>query len=132
MAEAAPPPRILVVMPAQWPRALLRAALREVGYDAVGTRTVKGARVLLPSGEGRGLVRLILIDQDALTEETQGDLEMLRRGSDAPLVLLAPATRRVSEGGWTGVLRRPLTVGELAQAIERLVPLSPTARRPID
>jgi hypothetical protein len=132
MAEAALPPRILLVMPAQWPRALLRAALREVGYDAIGTRTVKGAQVLLPSGEGRGRVRLILIDQDALTEETQGDLEMLRRGSDAPLVLLAPATRRVSEGGWTGVLRRPLTVGELAQAIERLVPLSPAARRPID
>ena len=132
MAEAALPPRILLVMPAQWPRALLRAALREVGYDAIGTRTVKGAQVLLPSGEGRGRVRLILIDQDALTEEAQGDLETLRRGSDAPLVLLAPATRRVSEVGWTGVLRRPLTVGELAQAIERLVPLSPAARRPID
>jgi hypothetical protein len=48
------------------------------------------------------------------------------------MLLLAPATRRVSEGGWTGVLRRPLTVGELAQAIERLVPLAPAARRPID
>jgi hypothetical protein len=132
MAEAPLPPRILLVMPAQWPRALLRAALREVGYDAIGTRTVKGARVLLLSGEGRGPVRLILIDQDALTEDAQGDLEMLRRDSDAPLVLLAPATRRVSEGGWTGVFRRPLTVGELAQAIERLVPLSPAARRPID
>jgi hypothetical protein len=135
MAEAALPPRILLVMPAQWPRALLRAALREVGYDAIGTRTVKGARVLLLSGEGRGPVRLILIDQDALTEDAQEDLEMLRRGSDAPLVplvLVAPATRRVSEGGWTGVLRRPLTVGELAQAIERLVPLLPAARRPVD
>lgn len=126
------PPRVLLVMSEQWPRALLRAALREVGYDAVGTRTVKGARVLLPSGEGRGPVRLILIDQDALTEDAQGDLEMLRRDSDAPLVLLASATRRVSEGGWTGVLRRPLTIGELAQAIERLVPLSPAAHRPID
>jgi hypothetical protein len=119
-------------MPEQWPRALLRAALREVGYDAIGTRTVRGARTLLTSGEGRGPVRLILLDQDALTEGAQGDLEMLRRDSDAPLVLLAPATRRVSEGGWTGVLRRPLTVGELAQAIERLVPLSPATRRPID
>jgi hypothetical protein len=132
MAEAALPPRILLVMPAQWPRALLRATLREIGYDAIGTRTVKGARVLLLSGEGRGPVRLILIDQDALTEDSQGDLEMLRRASDAPFVLLAPATRRASEGDWTGVLRRPLTVGELAQAIERLVPLSPAARRPID
>ena len=132
MAEAAPPPRILVVMPAQWPRALLRAALREVGYDAIGTRTVRGARTLLTSGEGRGPVRLILLDQDALTHDAQIDLDKLRRAADASLVLLAPATRRVSEGVWTGVLRRPLTVGELAQAIERLVPLSPEARRPID
>ena len=132
MPRTDPPPRVLLVMPEQWPRALLRAALREVGYDAIGTRTVRGARTLLTSGEGRGPVRLILLDQDALTEDAQEDLEMLRRDSDAPLVLLAPATRRVSEGGWTGVLRRPLTVGELAQAIERLVPLSPAARRPID
>jgi hypothetical protein len=132
MAEADVPPRILLVMPAQWPRALLRAALRELGYDAIGTRSVNGARALLPSGEGRGPVRLILIDQDALTEDAQRDLEKLRRASDAPLVLVAPATRRVSEGGWAGVLRRPLTVGELAQAIERLVPLAPEARRPID
>jgi CheY-like chemotaxis protein len=132
MAEADLPPRILLVMPAQWPRALLRAALRELGYDAIGTRSVNGARALLPSREERGPVRLILIDQDAITEDAQTDLEKLRRRSDAPLVLLAPATRRASEGGWAGVLRRPLSVGELAQAIERLVPLAPEARRPID
>jgi hypothetical protein len=132
MAEVDLPPRILLVMPAQWPRALLRAALRELGYDAVGTRTLSGARGRLPPGEGRGPVRLILVDQDALTDAADGDLERLRRASDAPLVLLAPATRRVSEGVWAGVLRRPLTVGELAQSIERLVPLAPEARRPID
>ncbi len=119
-------------MPTQWPRALLRAALREVGYDAIGTRSVRGARMLLASGEDRGPMRLILLDQDALTEDAQEDLDHLRRASDAALVLLAPATRRVSEGGWTSVLRRPLTVGDLTQAIERLVPLAPAARRPID
>jgi hypothetical protein len=132
MPPTDPPPRVLLVMPEQWPRALLRAALREVGYDAIGTRTVRGARTLLVSGEERGPVGLILLDQDALTDDAQVDLDKLRRASDAPLVLLAPATRRVFEGGWTGVLRRPLTVGELAQAIERLVPLAPEARRPID
>ena len=132
MPRTDPPPRVLLVMPEQWPRALLRAALREVGYDAIGTRTVRGARTLLTSGEGRGPVRLILLDQDALTDDAQIELDKLRRTSNASLVLLAPATRRVSEGGWTGVLRRPLTVGELAQAIERLVPLSPATRRPID
>jgi hypothetical protein len=132
MTQADLPPRILLVMPTQWPRALLRAALREGGYDAIGTRTVRGARTLVASDEGRGPVRLILLDQDALTEDAREDLDQLRRASDAAMVLLAPATRRASEGSWTGVLRRPLTVGELAHAIKRLVPLAPAARRPID
>jgi hypothetical protein len=132
MATVAPPPRILLVMPDQWPRALLRAALREAGYDAIGTRTVNGARLLLTSDEGRGPVRLMLLDQDALMEDAAGDLDALRRGSDVPLVLLAAVTHREPEGAWARILRRPLSVGDVVQAIEHLVPLPPDARRPID
>lgn len=29
-------PRVLILQPDHWPRALLRAELREAGYDAVG------------------------------------------------------------------------------------------------
>ena len=132
MASVAPPPRILLVMPDQWPRALLRATLRETGYDAVGTRTVNGARMLLASEEGRGPVRLMLIDQGALTEDAAGDLDALRGDSDTPLVLLATVTHREPEGTWARILRRPLSVGDVAQAIEHLVPLPPEARRPVD
>jgi hypothetical protein len=132
MVPADLPPRILLVMPDQWPRALLRAALREAGYDAIGTRSVKGARFRLASDEGRGPVRLILLDQDVLTEDARGDVDELRRSSDAQLALLAPATRRVHEGPWSRIFRRPLSVGEVVQAIEQLVPLPAGARRPID
>jgi DNA-binding response OmpR family regulator len=127
------PPRILLVMPAQWPRALLRAALREVGYDASGTRALKAAIYQAASDPTRGPVRLVVIDQDALTEEDGHHLEDLRgRTSAAPIVLLAPVTRRVREGPWTRVIHRPTSIAALVQAIETLIPLPPEARQPID
>jgi hypothetical protein len=119
-------------MPAQWPRALLRAALREVGYDASGTRALRMALDQAAPDEGRGPVRLVVLDQDALADEDERQLEELRRTSGAPLVLLAPATRRVREGPWTRVFRRPTSIGALVQAIQALLPLAPDARHPID
>jgi hypothetical protein len=119
-------------MPAQWPRALLRAALREVGYDASGTRALKGAVHQAASGAGRGPVRLVVLDQDALTAADERHLEALRRITDAPIVLLAPVTRRVREGPWTRVVRRPISIGSLVQTIENLVPLAAEARHPVD
>ena len=63
-----PPPRILIVMEAQWPRANLRAALRHVGYDAVGAPTLEESLTVRVAEPARGLVRLILVDQSALQD----------------------------------------------------------------
>jgi hypothetical protein len=120
-------------MPAQWPRALLRAALREMGYDASGTRALNSAVFQAASDSSRGQVGLVVLDQEALAEDEAGDLEALRsRISAAPILLLAPATRRVREGPWTRVIRRPTSIAALVQEIESLVPLALEARRPID
>ena len=133
MASPALPPRILLVMPAQWPRALLRATLREAGYDASGTRALKAALYQATPDPARGPVRLVVLDQEALAEDEGGDLEALRsRIFAAPIVLLAPATRRVQEGPWTRVIRRPTSIAALVQDIESLIPLAPEARHPID
>ena len=133
MASPALPPRILLVMPAQWPRALLRAALREVGYDASGTRALKAALYQAAPDSARGPVRLVVLQQEALAEGEGSDLETLRsRTFAAPIVLLAPATRRVREGPWARVIRRPTSIATLVQEIERLIPLAPEARLPID
>jgi Response regulators consisting of a CheY-like receiver domain and a winged-helix DNA-binding domain len=72
MAPLAPaqPPRVLLVMPEQWPRALLRAELRERGYDALGAPGVAAALAYPVSAPARGPVRLILIDQAALGART--------------------------------------------------------------
>jgi hypothetical protein len=118
-------------MPDQWPRALLRAALREVGYDASGTRVLSMARTRLGPEAGRGPLRLVVLDQGALTDADAPDLEALR-SAGIPIVLLAPAVRRLHDGHWTQVMRRPFSIGDLVQAIERLLPLAPEAQRPVD
>jgi hypothetical protein len=133
MGRTTLPPRIILVMPAQWPRALLRAALREEGYDASGTRAVNGALYQAAPDPARGPVRLVLVDQDALGEDDVGRIEELRsRLPGVALLLLAPATRRVHEGPWTRVIRRPISIAALVRIIESLVPLPQAAQHPID
>jgi len=60
-------PRVLIAMPEQWPRALLRAALREAGYDAVGTRNLGTAQRTQSDEPDRGPVRLVVVDQSSLS-----------------------------------------------------------------
>ena len=125
-------PRVLLVMGEQWPRALLRAALREAGYDAAGTRTLGGALRLAEPALGRGAAGLIVLAQDAYTDADHPDLERLRSATQAPVLLIAPAGREVEGGPWVGVVRRPVSIGELVRTVEKLMPLPPTARHPID
>jgi hypothetical protein len=132
MANATPPPRILLVIGDRWPRALLRAALREVGYDASGTRALNGALYQAAPDPKRGPIGLVLLDQDALADEDRGQLEELRRRTGAPIILLASTTRPVRPGPWMSVLRRPVSIGGIVQSVETLLPLAPDARHPID
>ena len=140
-AEAIPPPpRVLLIMPEQWPRALLRAALREVGYDALGAPGLAGAlryRVQAPS---RGPVRLVLVDQAAL----QGDealallTTLLHRYGNPAAILLARAVamsappEQAKPAPWTRVLRRPVSIDGIVAAVRELLPLPPGRSRPLD
>jgi hypothetical protein len=120
-------------MPEQWPRALLRAALREAGYDASGTLTLEGALYQLAPDPGRGAVRLVLVDQEALAgEEWRRLKDVQNRAPEASLVLLAPRTRSVPEGPWATIVQRPTSIAELVGVIQRLVPLPPELRHPIE
>jgi hypothetical protein len=116
----------------QWPRALLRAALREAGYDAAGTRSLGGALQLAEPEPGRGPIGLIVLGQEAFAPASRPDLERLRGATRAPILLVAPAGRDVEEGPWVQVVRRPVSIGELVGTIETLIPLPPGARQPID
>jgi CheY-like chemotaxis protein len=127
------PPRVLIVIPAQWTRALLRAELRERGYDAVGTRDLLealGAAAPEP-------IALILVDQEALAA---GDEQLLQellgrlraRHAGARMILHAGATHKAPAGPFEQVLRRPMSIADIVRAIEQVVPLPSGARHPLD
>lgn len=116
----------------QWPRALLRAALRETGYDAGGTRTLSGALRLVEPQAGRGAVGLIVLGREAFSAEERPHLLRLRTTTRAPILFLTGTGSEIEDGPWTVVLRRPISVGELVRAIESVIPLPPGARHPID
>jgi hypothetical protein len=121
-------PRILIVMADQWPRALLRAALRETGYDAIGTRTLSGALAHPARAVGRGPVRAIVVDWSAVDTEAdaRGSLRELReRHGAVPTVLLASAVRADPPGDWVRVIRRPFSIEEVVRVVTEIVPQIP-------
>ncbi len=127
------PPRVLLVMPDQWRRALLRAALREFGFDAVGARSVVTALRVSAVEAGRGLVALVVVDQAAVEAAATGQLRALvHKFESPPVVLLARTTVAPPEGTWARVLRRPVSIAEIVSAVQTLLPLKPGARRPVD
>jgi len=133
------PPRVLLIMPDQWPRALLRAALREVGYDALGAPGLVAALRYRAEVPGRGSVRLVLIDQASLTgDEAEATLEALvRRHATPALVLLtkggpAPSVRAGVPEGWSRIVRRPASIAELVGTVQQVLPLPPESTRPLD
>ena len=122
-------------MPAHWARALLRAQLREAGYDAVGARDLLEA--LAAEREPGRPVRLILLDQSALAEGDPGLLgelkdRLLQQHPGTPVILLTGAMHKAPDGPWQQVLRRPVSIADIAGVIEREVPLPAGQRHPLD
>jgi hypothetical protein len=118
-----------VVSAEQWPRALLRAELREAGYDAIGATTLSRALRHLPDDPGRGRVRLIVVDARAAAAE-RGALALVQRDSPRVQLVLVAGTGPLSpaRGPWAATLRRPVSIGDIVATVRRLVPL-PAGRR---
>lgn len=126
-------PRVLILMADQWPRALLRAALREAGYDAIGARGLAEALRYPAEVPGRGPVRVVVLDQPVL--QGPGDpllVRLLGRHADPAVVLIAPATRPRVEGPWRRVIRHPASIEEIVAAVRALQPLPAGLSGPID
>lgn len=120
----APPPRVIIVSPEQWTRAGLRAELREHGVDAIGASDVADALRAGRPEPGRGPVALVVVEQDALGSDLDAGLlgRVRTRLGDPPVLLLAHATRAAPAGAWAAVLKRPVSIGEIVEAVERLLP----------
>jgi hypothetical protein len=115
--------RVLLVMPDPWPRALLRAELRERGYDAQGAPTLAEAMVYPAEEPERGPVRLVIVDGRVLGEGSRGVLERLcERHPEARVVLLWGEERVPPPGPWTGVVRGPFSIDETVRAVQWHIP----------
>jgi hypothetical protein len=124
---------VLVVMAEQWPRALLRSALRETGYDAVGTRTLSSALRVPVTVPERGPVRLIVVDQAALDDDAGDRLErLLASHGHPPTMLLARSMSATPRGSWATVLRRPVSMADISSAVRAMLPLPAERRGPIE
>ena len=120
-------------MPDQWPRALLRAGLREAGYDAIGTRGLRAALSIKPTVPERGPVGLIIVDQPALAATATASLAALRsRHADVKLMLIARPTVATPASDWNLVLRRPLSVADIVTAAQSVLPLAPNEQHALD
>ena len=95
----------------QWPRALLRAELIERGFDAVGYVTVGDAIESLP-----------LRPPDAIVVDLRGQpLRFVERlpGIGVPVLVVGgtPEINDLPELGWAAVMRRPVSIGEIADRV---------------
>jgi DNA-binding response OmpR family regulator len=124
-------PTVLIVMASHWPRALLRAALREAGYDAIGTSTLKEA-LAFSAGEG-GRVGLIVLDHTVVNSRDYPLLaDLLDRHPHALTLKLESATHRSKSKAWSHVLRRPVSIAEIVRIIQSLLPAPNSADTQLD
>jgi hypothetical protein len=126
-------PRVVIAMPDQWPRALLRAALREIGYDAIGTRSLARASASVAPDIDRGPVRVIVVDIGAVATAEPGEIADFCAGRGVvPVLLLASAVTDTPSGCWTRILRRPFSVDDAVRVVTSLAPLPPTRQEYVD
>lgn len=113
-------PRVWIVSGDHWPRAYLRAELIERGYDATGFVSVKDAvRRLIVARSQRPALLVVDLAGQLIDEKLRATLI----GERLPILAIAGSAYadRDRPGLFVGVLRRPLTIGAIADAVERLM-----------
>jgi DNA-binding NtrC family response regulator len=113
---------VWIVDSEHWPRACLRAELIERGYDAVGFLELDKAMAAIraPALRKPGAIVLELRDQVV----TRSALEALA-DSKLPVIALAGTlelnTPLIRNFTWAAVLSRPFSLGDVADAVERVL-----------
>lgn len=112
-------PVVWIIDADQWPRAMLRAELIERRYDAVGYVTVRDA---IDSYVDRR--------PDAIVVDLRGQpMEVVARllNIGVPVVVVGGAVELhdLPEGRWAAVMQRPVSLGEIANAVASAIPRGP-------
>jgi DNA-binding NtrC family response regulator len=104
-----------------WPRACLRAELIERGYDAEGFVEVTD----LLSRLSRSAVRPALVVVDLRGQELKEPDLVALLAARIPVLAIGGSTEAEEERrrtrGWAKFLQRPLTLGEIADEVGRLL-----------
>jgi hypothetical protein len=116
-APGAEAPVVWIVDADHWPRASLRAELLERGYEAVGFESARAAVLALAFGHTQRPA-VVVVDLAGQTTDLPSLEALLRAG--APAVGVGGAVEWGSEAvarlAWSATLRRPVTVGTIADA----------------
>ena len=115
-------PLVWIVDCEQWPRANLCAELIERGYDTVGYLALGPVLSALRwTSTPKPLVLVLDLHGQSVIE---ADFEKLAAGK-IPVVLVAGSVELqhpgVAVGQWAAVLKRPITLGEIADVVERII-----------
>ena len=105
---------IWIIDAEQWPRAMLRAELIERGFDAVGYITVRDAIDSLPSRQPDAVVVDLRGQPIAQVER------LLQIGVPVVIVAGLPEINDLPQREWAAVLRRPVSIGEIADRVAAL------------
>lgn len=112
---------VWVVDSEHWPRAYLRAELIERGYDAEGIVTLRELLARLALSPERPA--LVVIDLRGQELKERGLATLLDAGF--PVLAIGGLTEwndeRLPTRRWARFLRRPVTIGEVADEVDRLL-----------
>jgi DNA-binding NtrC family response regulator len=113
-------PVVWIIDSEQWPRACLRAELIERGYDAYGFVELNDAIDALSRRTAQSPVAVILeLRGQHLTRE----LLKAIRSLEVPTIVLGGTTEfndaLVQEYSWDAVLRRPISLGAIADLVQK-------------
>lgn len=114
------PPVVWIIDVEQWPRAMLRAELIARGFDAPGYVTI-----------GDAIESLLERPPDAIVVALRGQpMRLVQRlqaiGKPVLIVGGTPELNDLPEGGWAAVLRRPVSIGEIADGVAAIAGSPPT------
>jgi DNA-binding NtrC family response regulator len=120
--SASEKPRVWIVNADHWPRAYLRAELIERGYDATGFENLKDAVIRLLAARSRRPALLVIdLHEQAIDDENILGRALLRERLPVLAVADAISSNSVPHDVLVERLQRPLTIGAVADAVDRLM-----------
>jgi CheY-like chemotaxis protein len=110
--------KTILIVGREWKfRALLRAQLREEGYEALAFETLQDAEAERASGAA-----LVFDTAECKPEEWRPQLEQL--AASLPVVVVAGADEPV-DIAWARILRRPVRLADVVSALQEVIHTRP-------